>query len=318
MGEAVKKILAGFYSEASPLAVKIHFGEPGNPYAFVPGDVKPIFDVLKSWGLKPFMFDSPVAYDSPRNNPEGHLHVAREKGYFDLAPCVVSDEGIAVKTKDMQVEVCRDLTEAKNVLVISHIKGHQASGFGGAIKNLGMGGVTKATKVLEHSMSKPKFVAACRGCGACASACLPRAITMINNQARINYDICLGCSVCQFVCPYKCLAPEKAYFDDVLAQAAAAVINNFKGKVFYINYLKNIASACDCFPLPDGLVSKDIGVLFSENPVALDKASVDLVNHANQKDVFKILTGKDPLVHVNFAAEYTGREPSYELINLTT
>jgi hypothetical protein len=94
------------------------------------------------------------------------------------------------------------------------------------------------------------------------------------------------------------------------------VINNFPEKVFYINFLKNIVKNCDCASDPGGIISEDIGILFSDNPVAIDKASVDLVNKANGKDLFKEIHGKDPLLHLEFAGKYTGKKWDYELIKI--
>ncbi len=312
--EASQKLLKGFYSDHdTEVAVKIHFGEPGNKFAFTPKDVKPIIEAMKSLELKPFFIDTTVAYNSPRNSVEGYGKVVRDKGYDKLAPFIISDSGLKVKAKDLMVEVCQELVKAKNVLVISHLKGHGCSGFGGAIKNLGMGGVTKETKKLEHALSKPRLVGKCRGCGQCVELCPAKAIKMVNGQAEINLSVCWGCSICEISCPNKCLAP-KATFDDLLAQGAAAVINNLPPQTFYINFLKNIAKDCDCNKNPGGLISKDIGILFSDNPVAIDKASIDLINEANGQDVFKIHNHKDPLLQLKFASQYTSREQAYQLV----
>ena len=219
-----------------------------------------------------------------------------------------------MKTKDFTAGVCKELIEAKNVLVISHIKGHACAGFGGAVKNLGMGGVTRKTKSVEHNLCKPRFVADCEECGICAKLCPAQAIKMVNNKAELHSENCWGCSICQIECPYDCLEPEKALFDDLLGQAAAAVINNLPKNTFYINFLRNIVKWCDCEVDPGKIISDDIGILFSDNPIAIDKASVDLVNKSNDKNLFKEVNYKDPLLHVKFASKYTGIKADYELI----
>jgi hypothetical protein len=136
---------------------------------------------------------------------------------------------------------------------------------------------------------------------------------MKDGKAEINLNNCAGCSICEIECPYNCLAPEKAIFDDLLAQGASAVINNFPSKVFYINFITNISKNCDCDPNSGEIISQDIGILFSENPVAIDKASVDLVNNLNNKDIFKEVHHKDPILHLKFASEYTKKELDYQL-----
>ncbi|HUW21481.1 MAG TPA: DUF362 domain-containing protein [Candidatus Bathyarchaeia archaeon] len=309
-----KKLLAGFYRPKSKILVKLHFGEPGNQTAFFPKDIKPIVNALKSLKLKPILIDTPVVYNSLRNTVEGYTNVLRQRGFDKLAPFVISDQFIKVKTKDFTAEVCRELVEANGVLVVSHVKGHGCSGFGGAIKNLGMGGVSKKTKGIEHDLSKPKFVSACRGCGTCASVCPAGAIKMLNDKAEIDLKRCYGCSLCGIVCPYKCLAPKKRSFDDLLAQGAAAVINHLPPKTFYVNVIKNVTKDCDCATDSGKIVAGDLGVLFSENPVAIDKASIDLLRQANKREVFEEITHKNPLLHVNYTAGYIGNNLSYSLL----
>ena len=311
-----KNLLGNFFRPNSEVIVKIHFGEPGNKFAFTPADIKPITEAIKSLKLNLVFIDTLVAYNSPRDSVENYKKVVKEKGYDKLSAFVISNNGIEIENKDFKANVCKELVRAKNVLVISHIKGHACSGFGGAIKNLGMGGVTKETKRLEHELSKPKFVSECRGCGTCVKLCPAAAIKMVNGKAKINLGTCWGCSICQINCPHKCLAPQKAYFDDLLAQGAAAVINNLPKNTFYINFLKNIVKWCDCEVNPGKRISEDIGILFSDNPVAIDKASIDIVNKINGKDLFKEINNKDPLLHVKFASEYTGKRLDYDLISI--
>jgi uncharacterized Fe-S center protein len=312
----IKKLFKGFYLSNSEVLVKIHFGEPGNKFTFTPKKIRPIVETMKSLKLNPIFIDTPVTYSSPRNSIEGYIRTVKEKEYDKLAPFIISNNGIKVKTKDFTAGVCKELVEAKNVLVISHVKGHVCAGFGGAVKNLGMGGVTKETKSIEHILGQPKFISECRGCGICANLCPAGAIKIVNGKAQINLDKCFGCSICQLKCPYKCLIPKKTYFDDLLAQGAAAVINNLPQCTFYINFVTNITKWCDCEVDPGELISEDIGILFSDNPIAIDKASIDLVNKLNGRDLFKEINKKDPLLHVKFASEYTKRELKYKLIPL--
>ena len=309
--------LKGFYPKDSKVLVKLHFGEPGNKTAFVPKDIEPVIRAMKDLGLKPILIDTPVAYNSPRGSVEGYEKVVREKGYDKLAKFIISDEGKSVKVKDFTAEVCKPLAEAENVLVLSHVKGHVCAGFGGAIKNLGMGGNTKKSKKLQHTLCKPKFVKDCQGCGTCARLCPFGAIEMVNGKAKIDLDVCSGCSICEINCSFGCLAPEVALFDDLLAQAASALINNFSEKTFYINIIKNVSVRCDCHTDGGEIISPDIGILFSENPVAIDKASIDLVKKSNNgEDVFEENNNKDPMLQVNYTTDYTDWKKDYELEEL--
>lgn len=312
----IKDVLKNFYPAESAVTVKIHFGEPGNKFAFTPEDLEPVIRAMQSLKLRPLLIDTPVKYKSPRDSIKGYEKIVKQRGYERLAPFIISNKSKNIKTKDFIAGVCRELIEAENVLVVSHVKGHCCAGFGGAIKNLGMGGVDKKTKKIEHALGRPRFTAECRGCGTCAKLCPAGAIKMIKNKAKIDLKSCYGCSICELQCPYNCLVPEKACFDDLLAQAAAAVIKNLSKKTFYLNFIKNVTKFCDCEENPEGLVAEDIGMLFSDNPVAIDKASVDLINDSNKKDLFQEINHKDPLLHVTFAEKYTGKKTDYELIKI--
>ncbi|MCX6725696.1 MAG: DUF362 domain-containing protein [Candidatus Shapirobacteria bacterium] len=316
--ERLKKIclsiFGDFYSKNSVVLIKIHFGEPGNQTALFPKDVDPVIKALKDLGIKPTFIDTPVVYPSPRNNVQGYSKVVKDRGYDRLAPFIISDQSIDVKTKDFTAKVCKELIEAKNVLVISHVKGHPCAGFGGAIKNFGMGGVMKETKSLEHTFSKPRLTGQCQSCDLCTQLCPFQAIKMVNQKPQIDLNTCAGCSICEINCPKQCLTPKKALFDDLLAQGASAVIKNLSKKTYYLNIIKNITKMCDCFSNAGEIVAEDIGFLFSDNPVAIDQASLDLINQKNNnKNLFKEIHHKDPYLQIKFASKYLGKKTDYQL-----
>lgn len=300
--------------EGSKITIKLHFGEPGNKTALFPDDIKPIIDSLRTLGLDITMVDTPVAYDSQRNTSEGYLRAARQRGYEKLGKIKILDEYQDITTKDLTVQVAKGIIEAENLLVISHVKGHCCSGFGGAIKNFGMGAVSVKSKNDIHELGKPKYVSLCQGCGTCAKLCPANTIQMVEGKAKFDLNACYGCSICQEKCPYQCLKPRQAFFDDLLAQSASAVIGNLPKNTYYINIIKNITKFCDCEIDSGELIGRDLGILFSQNPVAIDKASVDLINRQEGKNIFYEIEHKQPLAHVDLAAKYTGKTGQYLLI----
>ncbi len=222
------------------IAIKIHFGEPGNKNAFIPEQIKPIIEVLKKLKIDFFFYDSSVAYSSPRNNPHTHKKVAEQKGWGELGEIKTDNRFIRCHGKFMNYEVCRSLIEADGVLVISHVKGHACSGFGGAIKNLGMGALTKKSKRKIHAGGKPKIVGKCMRCKLCEKACPIEGIKVTDKP---KFKKCYGCSDCIRVCLNEVLSPKINYFDELLADGANTAQSNFK-KVFYISYLQNISKDC--------------------------------------------------------------------------
>lgn len=152
--EKVKPELA-IFKPNEKIAVKIHMGEQGNKTHLKPGFVKQIISILNENGCRPFLFDSPVMYAGGRDTPEKYLKTAANNGFTEQSigcPIIISEEHEIVKTPHLNAEVCKDLAEADGMLVLTHVKGHMCSGVGGAIKNIGMGGVSKKTKTDIHQI----------------------------------------------------------------------------------------------------------------------------------------------------------------------
>ena len=203
----LKKQLKKVFKENEKVAIKLHMGEPGNKFFIKPEFVKMLVDLLKRIGTKPFLFDSPVTYRSPRNNVKGYLKVAHDHGFSEKtigAPVVISNESIRVEGKNLSYEICKDLVEADGVLILSHVKGHIASGFGGALKNLAMGAMSKETKNAIHEGGEPVYTEGCVQCGACVEQCPKNAFyEVIPGIYGIDPGKCDGCGEC--FCPYDAL-----------------------------------------------------------------------------------------------------------------
>ncbi len=278
--ERVKPELKRF--SGKKIAVKIHFGEPGNKTAFMPEQVKPFIDLLKELNVEFFLYDSSVAYSSPRDNPQGHKKAALERGWGALGDVRTDDDCVKVKGKFMEYGVCKPLLEANGVLVLTHVKGHQCPGFGGAIKNLGMGALSKESKSAIHEGGKPEFTGECDACSVCEANCPFNGIRI---GKKAEFVSCFGCSNCILVCPKDILKPKVALFDDLLADGANAAATRFKD-VYYISVLNTITFQCDCWGDSREIIAPDCGYVASEDIVAVDKASHDIIVAAAGEDVF--------------------------------
>ncbi len=158
--ETFREQIKGIFDKGDKVAVKLHMGEKHNTYYLRPEIIKEMIDVLLDEGLKPFLFDSVVLYAGARDSKQGYEEVAEEHGFTkDNVGCdvVIGEEGTVVEAKDINVHVCKELEDADGMLVVSHVKGHCSCGFGGAIKNLGMGGVTPQSKSIIHQAEEADF-----------------------------------------------------------------------------------------------------------------------------------------------------------------
>jgi len=268
--------------------VKLHMGELKNKYFPKPEFVKHVIDELKMAHVEPYLFDTTVAYTGLRHSKTGYRKLAKIHGFtMKKVGCdvVIDDKGVPITVENREYEVAEHLVESTHIFALSHIKGHVATGMGGAIKNFGMGGVTKETKIQMHHGSRPIYQKdACTYCGACAEVCPFNALKVKENSWKQNMKSCFGCGVCVDACKSDALTYKDADFQYVLACAAKACVQD--KNVIYLNEIKRIARSCDCDPFAGPVICPDIGYLVSDDPVAIDKASLDLVNDV-KKDVFE-------------------------------
>jgi len=311
--DLVREEIRQRFKGCKEIAIKIHFGEPGNQHSFKPEDVKAFTDILDELNIKFFMYDSSTAYNSPRGDPKTHEKVAIEKGWDKLGPINTDDsEFVKVKGKHFDYEVCKPLVDAEGVLVISHFKGHMCSGFGGAIKNLGMGALTKRSKSAIHDGSKPIFDGDCIQCKACERSCPVHGIKV---EDCPQFNSCIGCSICQIVCPEGSIKPKVDYFDTLLAEGAAAAFHKFK-RSYFINIAKNITKRCDCASDPGDLIAADVGYFASEDPVAIDMASYSKTVEGEGKDIFKEQNRKSGTEQVHAAEKFRMGSAKYDLVEI--
>jgi uncharacterized protein len=261
------------FKDCKRIAVKIHFGEVGNTKAFSAKDVKPLMDLLDELKFDYFLYDSSITYGGPRGNPTTHKLLAKAKGFKNVE---LGDEYIDVKGNHLTYQVCKKLADADAVLVLTHVKGHVCTGFGGSIKNLGMGALTAKTKQDIHTGGEPLFNYKCIKCGICVKNCPIDGLKLEDNTVHPVIKRCYGCSNCAYVCPHGVITPKVASFDVLLAEGANAAQSKFK-KFYYISMVKNISKNCDCMPIPGQIIAGDIGWLACPDGVAIDQASYDLI-----------------------------------------
>ena len=194
-------------------AIKIHFGEPGNLAFLRPNYAKVVADVVKELGGKPFLTDCNTLYVGRRKNALDHLDTAYENGFspFSTGCHVLIGDGLKGTDETLvpidgdyvkEAKIGRALMDADIVISLTHFKGHESTGFGGALKNLGMGGGSRAGKMEMHNAGKP-FVnqELCVGCGSCKKNCAHGAITIEDRKASIDVNKCVGCGRYIGACP---------------------------------------------------------------------------------------------------------------------
>ena len=297
---------------------KLHMGELRNKFFVKPSFVKHVVDVLKSFNIDVFLFDTTVAYSGLRSTKQGYEKLAKVHGFPQKVGCkvVIDDIGVPVKVDGREYEVAEHLFNATHIFALSHVKGHIAAGMGGAIKNFGMGGVTRETKRRMHNWCKPRYICDnCVFCGICTEVCPFDAIHVKKDKKLWRWDekACFGCGVCVENCKSDALQYVDADLQYSLACAAKACVQG--KKVIYLNELKRIAKKCDCHPSAGPVICPDIGYLVSDDPVAVDKASLDLINKV-KPDVFKKENKVDPYKQIKYGEEIGLGSSSYRLIEI--
>jgi len=293
---------------------KLHMGEMGNRYYPKAGIVKPFIECIKKRNIEPFLYDTTVAYPGLRHSKLGYEKLVQMHGYKKLGKVIIDDTGVNINIEGRDYEVGNHLINTEHIIAFSHVKGHIATGMGGAIKNFGMGGVTKETKKKMHRASRPVYEKdKCTYCGVCSELCFMDAITIHENKWKLSKCKCFGCGVCVENCASKALTNEDKNLHYLLACAAKACIQN--KNVIYINDVNRISKSCDCDPLAGPVICPDIGFLVSDDIIAVDKASLDLINKVKQ-DVFKKENKVDPEKQIKYGEEIKLGSSSYELIEI--
>lgn len=288
-------------------AVKIHFGERGNTAFIRPLLVRPIVDAVKDAGGKPFLTDANTLYVGTRGNAVDHLNTALLNGFAPSvagAPLVIADglDGRDEEAVPIGLKNCREayigtaVTRAQALISVAHFKLHEAAGFGGAIKNVGMGAASRRGKMAQHSEVAPEIVfRKCIACGTCLRGCAHDAISLVERSAdqkhkeldlekiaRIDPEKCVGCAGCIHVCPQGAMAinweKDIPRFMERMVEYTVGALKGKEKSSLFINFLTQISPACDCYPFSDAPIVADIGIMASTDPVAIDQASVDMMN----------------------------------------
>ena len=299
------------------VAIKLHFGEKGNQTYLNPEIAKQIYEKLISLGKKATLVETNALYKGGRTNRTDHIKTAKSHG-FDFAPIDILDGELGEEFVEVEGrKLGKGLKKYDSLLVLTHFKGHMFAGFGGAIKNLSMGLASRAGKLDMHSKTRPIINSKkCSGCGNCIKHCNAKAIILENNYAIIDRSKCEGCAMCIAVCPNNAVAipwgsKNVEELQRALTEYAKAGLKIIpKEKRVYINVLKNITPDCDCMDIKQKPMTEDIGFLLGYDPVAIDQASLDLVN----KEGFDKINKINKQAQINYAEEIGLGKKEYKII----
>ena len=272
-------------------AVKIHFGEPGNLAYIRANYATRLVKYLLAKQARPFLTDSNTLYLGRRSNAVDHIESAYENGFNPIAvpcPVIIADGLKAIDYKEIPVDLkyCKTakigaaIAEADIIVSMNHFKGHEQSGFGGALKNLGMGSASRMGKLELHSSSQPTINSTqCTSCGQCVKYCASDAIRLnAKKKAEIDSKKCAGCGQCVAVCQFEAAQPVWDNSADVMnfkiAEYASAVLKDKPH--FHINFIMDVSPNCDCWAYNDVAIIPNLGIAASFDPVALDKACADM------------------------------------------
>ncbi len=274
------------------VAVKIHFGELGNLAFLRPNYAKTVVSAIQELGGKVFLTDCNTLYVGSRKNALDHLDTAYENGFspFSTGCHVIIGDGLKGTDEALvpvdgeyvkEAKIGHAIMDADVIISLTHFKGHEMAGFGGALKNIGMGCGSRAGKMEMHSEGKP-YVAQekCIGCGMCTKVCAHNGTSVTDHKAFINQENCVGCGRCIGVCPKDAIEPTFGKSNDVLnykmAEYSKAVLQGRPH--FHISIVCDVSPNCDCHAENDIPIIPNVGMFASFDPVALDVACADACN----------------------------------------
>jgi uncharacterized Fe-S center protein len=339
ISEKARKLFkaAGFarcFKKSDFTAVKVHVGEAGNTTYIKPGCVKGLVDELLALKTKPFLTDTTTLYVSQRCNAVDHSIVASEHGFtveklgvpFIAPDGLLGDAETAIKINgeiNKEVFIASEITRCQSILSVAHFTGHLSTCFGATLKTLGMGCAGKRGKLKQHASVTLSITKKCRLCGLCYSHCPAGAITLGKTMARINQNKCIGCAECLAVCRFgavKCnWGEEIEVLQKNIAEHALGVLKGKENRAAFFNFIISVTKDCDCFDTPDmPKIVDDIGIAASTDPVAVDKASLDLVENKAGKKMQQLIKNKklNPVYQIEHAERIGLGSTNYELIEI--
>ncbi len=286
--------LADAVSRRDLTAVKLHFGERGNTAFIRPVFFRKIVECVKKIGAVPFLTDANTLYAGSRSDSPTHLQTALQNGFaypVIEAPLIIADglrgrseTAITINRKRFeQVYIAAEIVQADSLVSVAHFKGHELSGFGGTLKNLGMGCASRRGKLAQHSTVTPKVAKKkCIGCGECVAHCSQEALAVQENKALLDAAKCIGCGECILICPRSAIQirwnQAIPVFLENMVEYTEGVLKGKQDRCLFVNFITDVSPACDCYGHNDAPIVRNIGILASRDPVAIDQASVDLVN----------------------------------------
>ncbi len=294
MERLVKK--AGFESidfKNKFVAVKLHFGEPGNLAYLRPQWARALCAYIKRLGGKPFLTDCNTLYVGGRKDALEHLDSASANGYNSLTTgvqCIIADGLKGLDDRELPVPggvYCKEakigsaIADADIIVSMTHFKGHGSTGFGGVLKNIGMGGGSRSGKQIMHGDGTPRVIEKrCVGCGKCARNCAHDGVRVLDGKAVIDEDKCVGCGRCISVCPTDAMQSKWDSAEDMLSRKIAeytwAVVHD--RPAFHISFVRDVSPNCDCESCNDAPIIPDVGMFAGFDPVAIDQACADIAS----------------------------------------
>ncbi|MDR3330665.1 MAG: DUF362 domain-containing protein [Endomicrobium sp.] len=313
------------------IAIKMHFGEENNEGYIKPEYVLPVVKIIREKAGYPFLTDASTIYVGKRSDAYHHLLIANKHGFsIDKCGCPIiiadglkgnAEVKVDVNLKHFQaVAIAHEIYNADGFMFMSHFKGHEISGFGGVLKNIGMGCGSKAAKYAMHNSSKPTVnLERCVGCCNCVKFCYQQALSLVNNKIVMDKEKCVGCGQCIVNCISNVFGlkwdENSLTVQEKIVEHAAGVLKNKKSG--YISFLNHISKFCDCFSLPKNMpLMPDVGIIAGVDPVAVDQASLDLINKAFGMNFFKeIYPEIDSTIQLRYAEKLDLGSRDYELIS---
>ena len=279
------------------IPLKVHFGEKGNLTFIKSDNYEGIINYLKENGNEPFFIETNVLYRGQRTTRKNHVKLALKHG-FNQIPIVIADGNIGEDYEEVEIgmknlnrcKIAKEISKQRQMIVLSHFKGHIGAGFGGAIKQLGMGCAARGGKLEQHANTVPIInPLQCKKCKKCVQKCPSDAIN-IGLFSRINKQKCIGCAACISVCPHGSIkinwigSISKKFYERMAEYAYAAQ----KGKqIIYISFALNITKNCDCEGHSMKPFVRDLGIFASTDPVAIDMACLDKLSEREDRTVFR-------------------------------